>query len=170
MHGFGHLPKVPNATFNACSSPRNQRHSLHVVARCVTAENALTQGYYCLVLSPHLPSHILQLTQTILEMMDCNIHRDPERFNAYLASAREQLQSIRSRPSPVPAPGSCASLVFDPFIARRLHSFGPIRTHALPSQEQVWDALQGLLDDWDELRLLCGTPRILTWEVWQLHA
>jgi hypothetical protein len=97
--------------------------------------------------------------------MDCGIYRDPARFHACLTSAREQLRSIRSLPCPVPTPGSQASLAFDPFIARRLSSFGPLRTHDLPSQERVWDALEGFLDDWDDLRLMCGTTSILTWEV-----
>ena len=105
------------------------------------------------------------VVQAILEMMDCGIYGDSARFHASLTSARKQLRSIRSRPCPVPAPGSHASLAFDPFIARRLSSFGPLRTRELPPQEQVWETLDGFLDDWDDLRLLCGTSSILTWEV-----
>ncbi|KIM87338.1 hypothetical protein PILCRDRAFT_63658, partial [Piloderma croceum F 1598] len=105
------------------------------------------------------------LRKTILELMDCGTYRDSAHIHALLTSARAQLRSIRSRPCPVPAPGSNAFLVFDPFVARKLNSFGPLRTHELPSQERVWDALQCFLDDWDEVRLLCGTTSILTWEV-----
>jgi len=105
------------------------------------------------------------VVQTILELMDCGTYRDSAHIHALLTSAREQLRSIRSRPCPVLAPGSNASLVFDPFVARKLNSFGPLRTHELPPQERVWDALQCFLDDWDELRLLCDTTSILTWEV-----
>jgi hypothetical protein len=97
--------------------------------------------------------------------MDCGIYRDPARFYACLTSAKDQLRSIRSRPCPDPAPGSHTSLVFDPFVARRLNSFGPLRTHALPPQEQVWEAMSCFLDDWGELRLLCSTTSIMAWEV-----
>jgi hypothetical protein len=134
------------------------------VARCTTGEDAFTQG--CL-LSSFLISSVYEfaVVQTILELMNCGTYRDSAHIHTLLTSAREQLRSIRSRPCPVPAPGSNASLVFDPFVARKLNSFGPLRTHELPPQERVWDALQCFLDDWDELRLLCDTTSILTWEV-----
>lgn len=138
------------------------------MARCTTGEDALTQG--CL-LSSFLISSVYKfaVVQTILELMDCGTYRDSAHIHALLSSAREQLRSIRSRPCPVPAPGSNAFLAFDPFVARKLNSFGPLRTHELPPQERVWDALQCFLDDWDELRLLCGTTSILTWEVGDLY-
>lgn len=97
--------------------------------------------------------------------MDCGIHGDPARFNTHLTSAKEHLRCIRSRLCPDLAPGSNASLVFDPFVARRLNSFGPLRTHKLPVQEEVWQTLGFFLDDWDELKSLCATTSILIWEV-----
>jgi N-alpha-acetyltransferase 35, NatC auxiliary subunit len=103
--------------------------------------------------------------QNILELMDCGIHRDPARFHTYLTSAKEQLRTICSRPCPDPAPGSHVSLVFDPFVARRLNSFGPLRIHKFPTQGRIWEALGCFLNDWDELRLLCDTTSISTWEV-----
>jgi hypothetical protein len=101
--------------------------------------------------------------------MDCDLYKDPGRYQAHLNLALEQLRIIRSLPYLHPAPGSPASFAFDPYIARRLNTFGPLRTHELPTQERVWEMLEGFLNDCDELRLMCSTTSIATWEVRWSH-
>lgn len=101
--------------------------------------------------------------------MNCDSRNENERYRDLIVTAREHLRSVHYQPCPDPAPGSQAYLVFDPFVARRLNTFGPLRNHILPPQEKVWEALEGFLDDCDELRLLRETKSITTWEVYSFH-
>lgn len=82
-----------------------------------------------------------------------------------LLTAREQLQKARTQACPDPPVGSQVYNTFDPYIARRLNTFGPLRKHVLPTQDKVWDAMQGFLDDCEEVMTLSGTRCITTWDV-----
>lgn len=105
----------------------------------------------------------------MLELMDCDLYKDPGRYQAHLNLALEQLRIVRSLSYLPPAPESPALFAFDPYAARRLNTFGPLRTHELPTQEKVWEALEGFLNDCDELRLMCSITCIATWEVRSSH-
>jgi hypothetical protein len=103
--------------------------------------------------------------QTLLELLDLRIHKHQDKFNALITVAREMLEVIRANPSPEPAPDSPALLAFDPLVARKLNSFVPFRSIEPVELFRTWDAVEGLLDDWDELATLSVTPCISTWVV-----
>ena len=97
--------------------------------------------------------------------MQFDVFTDCTQFQALVDIAREQLETIRIHPSPEPAAGSPAQLAFDPFIARHLNTFVPMRVLAVLTPEQTWKAIDVLLDGWHELSLLSVTNDISTWEV-----
>lgn len=53
----------------------------------------------------------------------------------------------------------------DPYIARRLPNFMPIRVTELPPFEATCDALDTYLGHWGEIGHLVTAPSILKWEV-----
>ncbi|KAG7453081.1 uncharacterized protein BT62DRAFT_959328 [Guyanagaster necrorhizus] len=116
----------------------------------------------------------LDLRKIILRLMNCNIFDDPGSFMDLLQRAYELLDIVRAHPAPMPQDDSPAHLAFDPFIARRLTTFIPIREIDVPSTTQTWDALEKLLDGWREMLSLSLTKYITTWEIvgnlrrWQL--
>lgn len=97
--------------------------------------------------------------------MHLNIFQDSDQFQALISVAREQLLTIRTHPSPSPAPDSPPWLAFDPAIARRLNSFAPLRIVEPPTPEATWESISALLDGLEELYLLSNTTNVSTWEV-----
>jgi N-alpha-acetyltransferase 35, NatC auxiliary subunit len=81
-----------------------------------------------------------------------------------IQSAREQLLVIQTY-SPECSSDSPAQLAFDPYIARRLQMFTPIRVIPPPDLQKTCDAIERLLDGLDEISLLKDTNELLTWEV-----
>ncbi len=53
----------------------------------------------------------------------------------------------------------------DPYIARRLPNFMPIRVTELPSYDESWDALSSFLEEWQETQNLVASPSLVKWEV-----
>ncbi len=74
--------------------------------------------------------------------MDCNVFDEPGPFQNLLYRAYELLDIVRSHPAPVPQADSPAHFAFDPFIARRLTTFIPVREIDVISTSQTWDALK----------------------------
>lgn len=103
--------------------------------------------------------------QTLLEILDADIYSNPTHISSLIITARLHLSRVRSNPCPEPDPASPAYLAIDPYIARTLISFIPLRKLDLPSSPYVWDTLQSLLDAWDELLALSRTHNLATWEV-----
>ena len=101
----------------------------------------------------------------MLDVIDCDIYKEASRFRTSLLTAREQLQNTRTQACPEPPADSHVYNTFDPYIARRLNTFGPLRKHILPTQDKVWDAMQGFLDDCEEVMVLSGVRCITTWDV-----
>lgn len=97
--------------------------------------------------------------------MDANIFKSPADFLNLVNIARNHLKTVRAYPSPDLGPESTARLAFDPYIARKLNSTVPIRVIDVPPVTETWDALDALLDGWEEQRLLSLTPIVSTWEV-----
>ncbi|KAK0492210.1 Mak10 subunit, NatC N-terminal acetyltransferase-domain-containing protein [Armillaria luteobubalina] len=86
----------------------------------------------------------LDLRKIILQLMDCNVFDEPGPFRSLLYRAYELLNIVRSHPAPVPQADSSAHFAFDPFIARRLTTFIPVREIDVISTSQTWDALEKL--------------------------
>ncbi|KAK0442907.1 Mak10 subunit, NatC N-terminal acetyltransferase-domain-containing protein [Armillaria borealis] len=107
----------------------------------------------------------LDLRKIILQLMDCNVFDEPGPFQNLLYRAYELLDIVRSHPAPVPQVDSPAHFAFDPFIARRLTTFIPVREIDVISTSQTWDALEKLLDGWREMLSLSLTKYLTTWEV-----
>jgi hypothetical protein len=103
--------------------------------------------------------------QTILQLLDSSIFKDSSKMPGLINRAREYIHMMRNQPSPTPTPESPPALSFDPLCSRRLNTIIPLRILELRSIPQTWDALEVLLDDWDELGLLSSTTNLSTWVV-----
>lgn len=97
--------------------------------------------------------------------MDASIFKSPSDFLDLINIARNHLRTVQTYPSPDLGPESAAQLGFDPYIARKLNSSVPIRVIDVPPVTQTWDAIELLLDGWEEQRLLSLTYNVSTWEV-----
>ncbi|KAJ7778820.1 Mak10 subunit, NatC N-terminal acetyltransferase-domain-containing protein [Mycena maculata] len=107
----------------------------------------------------------LNLRKALLQVMNANIFKSASGFLDLVNIARNQLKTVRTYPSPALEPESTAHLAFDPYIARKLNSTVPIRVIDVPAVTETWDAIDALLDGWDEQRLLSMTPIVSTWEI-----
>ncbi len=96
--------------------------------------------------------------------MNANVFADLAYFQALIFQARDALHYLREHPAPTPPPSSPAHLAFDPYIARRLICFIPIRVLTLPPMDETWRALELMLDGWHEMSLLSVARNVSTWE------
>lgn len=94
-----------------------------------------------------------------------SLHREPGEFDQLVTLARQLLAIIRANPSQQPPSSSPAHAAFDPYIARKLHTFLPVRVITVPNPAQTLDAYDGLLDGCEELARLSKTYHITTWDV-----
>ncbi|KAJ6606132.1 Mak10 subunit, NatC N-terminal acetyltransferase-domain-containing protein [Mycena vulgaris] len=99
------------------------------------------------------------------QAMDANIFRSSSDFLDLINIARNHLKTVRTYPSPALELASSAHLAFDPYVARKLNSTVPIRVIDVPPVTETWDAIDTLLDGWEEQRLLSQTANISTWEI-----
>ncbi|KAJ7221510.1 Mak10 subunit, NatC N-terminal acetyltransferase-domain-containing protein [Mycena pura] len=107
----------------------------------------------------------LNLRKALLQIMDANVFKSPSDFHHLINIARNHLKTVRTYSSPDPVPESPAYTAFDPYIARKLNSTVPIRVVPVPPMDKTWDAIDALLDGWDELQLLSLTANVSTWEI-----
>ena len=101
----------------------------------------------------------------MLQLLDLCVFKDHAEFQALVKIAREQLDTIRNKPSPSPPSDSPALLSFDPFVASRLNAFIPLRVLNMRSIPQTWDAVDTLLNGLAKLWVLSTTTNISTWVV-----
>ncbi len=97
--------------------------------------------------------------------MAFNYHYDAEHFIRLISQARLELASIRADCAPEPSEEAAAYAAFDPYIARRLNTFLPVRVIEPPSSSQTWMRLDEFLDGWQDFAKLARTYCISTWEV-----
>lgn len=109
--------------------------------------------------------NILTTLEALLQLIEFNVFRSIPTYQALIRRAREQLEAVRIHPSTEPQPDSLAHFAFDPYIARRLNTFVPIRVLPIPPQEQTWELIESFFSGWYEQSLLAATPSILTWNV-----
>lgn len=83
----------------------------------------------------------------------------------HVAVARGLLHRVRTTHQDTLPADSPAYLAIDPYIARRLPNFMPIRVTDLPPFEQIWDALDNFLAFWEQIGHLVSSPSLLRWEV-----
>ncbi|RDB19321.1 N-alpha-acetyltransferase 35, NatC auxiliary subunit [Hypsizygus marmoreus] len=107
----------------------------------------------------------ITLRKIILQIMHTDIFASPSQYQDLIDTAREQLAIIRSHPSPVPVASSPVHHVFDPYIARLLKTFVPLRIVPLPAPEETWRSISDLLDGWQELCVLAQVHNLSTWEI-----
>ncbi|KAI0373145.1 Mak10-domain-containing protein [Pilatotrama ljubarskyi] len=106
----------------------------------------------------------LLLRKTILQLYRSNPLTNVDELQVDIAAALGLLYRIRASPqSPLP-PHSPALLAMDPYIARRLPNFMPIRVTELPPQEESWKTLEAFLGYWQEVARLVTSPSLLKWE------
>ena len=97
--------------------------------------------------------------------MNTNIFDHLEQFQTLIREAHSVLDFVRAHPPPELDMNSPARLAFDPYIARRLVTFMPIRVLDLPPIDKTWNALEQLLHGWTEMAHLSISRSLLTWEV-----
>ncbi|GLB35595.1 putative mak10 subunit, NatC N(alpha)-terminal acetyltransferase [Lyophyllum shimeji] len=107
----------------------------------------------------------IKLRKSILQLMQADVFANPSEYQNLIDSAREALNIIRSHPSSEPDLTSPAHDAFDPSIARRLKTFVPLRVIPLPPPDNTWQAVDALLDGWQEISLLAQAHSLTTWEI-----
>ncbi|KAJ3807472.1 Mak10 subunit, NatC N-terminal acetyltransferase-domain-containing protein [Lentinula aff. lateritia] len=109
--------------------------------------------------------------RTILLLLNSteSLPRGPEDFDQLLQSARHSLSVIRAHPCESISSSSPAHTAFDPYIARQLNTFLPVRVIDVPSLEQTCDAYERLLNGWEDLAKLSKTYQISTWNQVGFH-
>ncbi|KAF9460883.1 Mak10 subunit, NatC N-terminal acetyltransferase-domain-containing protein [Collybia nuda] len=107
----------------------------------------------------------ITLRKTILQLMQSDIFVDPPSFEGLLNTAAEQLVVIRNHHPPEPHSNSPAHLAFDPWVARRLKTFVPLRIVPVRTPDETWQTLDAMLQGWRELRRLSRTTSLATWEL-----
>ncbi|GAW03142.1 glycoside hydrolase [Lentinula edodes] len=113
----------------------------------------------------------VQFRRTILLLLNSteSLPRGPEDFNELLQSARHLLSVIRAHPCESISSSSPAHAAFDPYIARQLNTFLPVRVIDVPSLEQTCDAYERLLNGWEDLAKLSNTYQLSTWNQVGFH-
>ncbi|KAF9064633.1 Mak10 subunit, NatC N-terminal acetyltransferase-domain-containing protein [Rhodocollybia butyracea] len=90
-----------------------------------------------------------------------------EEFTTNIQIARRLLSIIRadSLSELKPLPSSPAYAAFDPYIARKLNTFLPVRVIDVPSSSQVYDSYEKIFDGWEEFAKLSRTYDITAWDL-----
>jgi hypothetical protein len=112
-----------------------------------------------------LKLRLMFFLQIILQIMSLSLPGDRVQLEHLVASARPLLHEIRASPSPVPESTSPAVRAFDPLVTRHLHSFVPLRPLELPSQESAWNAVEALIDGYEDIIQLAKEEVVCTWQV-----
>ncbi|OJT02029.1 N-alpha-acetyltransferase, 35 NatC auxiliary subunit [Trametes pubescens] len=105
----------------------------------------------------------LLLRKAILELYRSNPLKDSNEVLYGVAAGVGLVHRIRGSSRDL-APDSPARLAMDPYIARRLPNFMPIRVTELPSYDESWDALSSFLEEWQETQNLVASPSLVKWE------
>ncbi|RDX47440.1 hypothetical protein OH76DRAFT_1385246 [Lentinus brumalis] len=106
----------------------------------------------------------LLLRKTLLQLYKLDLHKDTAELWYNVAVVRGLLHRVRASHQDSLPPDSPAPLAMDPYIARRLPNFMPIRVTELPPFEATCDALDTYLGHWGEIGHLVTAPSILKWE------
>ncbi|KAI0781517.1 Mak10-domain-containing protein [Trametes elegans] len=106
----------------------------------------------------------LLLRKAILQLYRSNLLQDVDSFRYDIAASLGLLHRIRNSDQVPLPPDSPAYLAMDPYIARRLPNFMPIRVTDLPSQDMTWKALDAYLEYWQEVGRLITSPSLVKWE------
>lgn len=105
----------------------------------------------------------LALCKTLLMLMSTDMHRNLPAVFPLFDEARHYLQTMRSTLPPIPHPKSPAQLAFDPYIARRLNTFIPVRVITLRPIEETLKDVAHMIERWQEVASLTVIPDITVW-------
>ncbi|TFK32597.1 Mak10 subunit, NatC N-terminal acetyltransferase-domain-containing protein [Crucibulum laeve] len=106
----------------------------------------------------------LLLRRSLLQLMNTDVSRDRSVFQTHIIASCEYLRSIAAHSSPNYEPGTTPHFAFDPYIARRLNTFVPIRVLDVPPVQQTWKAIGEMLDGFWEVSLLANNECLATWQ------
>ncbi|KAK7438437.1 N-alpha-acetyltransferase, non-catalitic subunit [Stygiomarasmius scandens] len=107
----------------------------------------------------------LRFRLMLLRLMEHNVHSDVARFRQVLFEAQRLLSIMKNSSISEPSDNSPANAAFDPYIARRLNTFMPIRVIELPTMEETWAKLENWLNGWEELTRLAQIGDVSSWDV-----
>ena len=106
----------------------------------------------------------LTLFQTLLQLYTLDLLKGVDELWYHTTVGRELVNRVRRPHDPLP-PNSPIHLAIDPYIARRLPNFMPIRVTEVPPLAQIWDSLDVHLEVWAEVGHLVTSPSLLKWTV-----
>ncbi|KAI0695107.1 Mak10 subunit, NatC N-terminal acetyltransferase-domain-containing protein [Cerioporus squamosus] len=106
----------------------------------------------------------LLLRKTLLQLYRLNLLKETAELWYNIAVAQGLLHRVRRSHQESLPPNSPAMLAMDPYIARRLPNFMPIRVTDLPPFETTCDAIDRFLSHWGEIGHLVNSPSLLKWE------
>lgn len=105
------------------------------------------------------------MRQALIKLYRLDLLQDSADLGFHIAVARGLLHRVRASQQTSLPPGSPVPLAMDPYIARRLPNFMPIRVTDIPPPDETWDALDRYLQYWGEVGHLVNSHVLLKWEV-----
>ncbi|KAI0738031.1 Mak10 subunit, NatC N-terminal acetyltransferase-domain-containing protein [Daedaleopsis nitida] len=105
----------------------------------------------------------LLLRKTLLYLYRLDLLKSSSELGYNVAVARGLLHRVRTFQPTLPQ-DSPVTLAMDPYIARRLPNFMPIRVTELPPLAETWDTLDTFLSFWGEIGYLVNSLSLLKWE------
>ncbi|KAM5542815.1 hypothetical protein V8D89_003776 [Ganoderma adspersum] len=106
----------------------------------------------------------LYLRKTLLQLYKLDLLKGVDELWYHTTVGRELIDRVRTPHDPLP-PNSPVHLAIDPYIARRLPNFMPIRVTEVPPLVQIWNSLAVYLEVWAEVGHLVTSPSLLKWTV-----
>ncbi|KAI0806725.1 Mak10 subunit, NatC N-terminal acetyltransferase-domain-containing protein [Fomes fomentarius] len=106
----------------------------------------------------------LLLRKALIKLYRLDLLQESADLGFHIAVARGLLHRVRASQQTSLPPGSPVTLAMDPYIARRLPNFMPIRVTDLPPPDETWDALDRYLQYWGEVGHLVNSHSLLRWE------
>ncbi|KAL1746476.1 Mak10 subunit, NatC N-terminal acetyltransferase-domain-containing protein [Schizophyllum fasciatum] len=105
----------------------------------------------------------LSLNKTMLLLMSCDMHRNLPSVFPLIEEARRHLNAVQTNLPPTPPPNTLAHLAFDPYIARRLNTFIPVRVITLRPIEETFRDVGHMIERWEEVASLTVVPDLTIW-------
>ncbi|KAI1791577.1 Mak10 subunit, NatC N-terminal acetyltransferase-domain-containing protein [Ganoderma leucocontextum] len=106
----------------------------------------------------------LHLRKTLLQLYKLDLLKVVDELWYHTTVGRELVDRVRRPHDPLPL-NSPIHLAMDPYIARRLPNFMPIRVTEIPPLAQIWDSLNVHLEFWAEVGHLVTSASLLKWTV-----
>ncbi|KAI4518159.1 hypothetical protein K525DRAFT_288711 [Schizophyllum commune Loenen D] len=105
----------------------------------------------------------LALMKTMITFMSTDMFRNLPLVFPLFEEARRHLRTMQMTLPPTPPSNSPAQLAFDPYIARRLNTFIPVRVITLRPVEETLNDVAHMVDRWEEVASLTVVSDLTIW-------